>query len=223
VRKDPCEHLGVEIPILGLVLSPERSRAWWLASKRSSSSLDRRALEKLLECGAIRGQRFSGILRLSSRKLVRMVSRSVARRPGRGQQAEQGSSKPRDEIQRDPDPSGRRRNAKAVAEFVAALVQVHKQERLRAAAAQQASAPRPGPRPEALGSMPAPRRKAVSPRRKSPSKSTGLAGPAGVGAIGFEGRRLWRTAVISDQDVPARHRPARRDGCNADRRDRARL
>src|SRR5260370_4258464 len=81
------EHLGIEIPILCLVLRSEHA-ALGGSVKTFLQFLWIDAPKKLLECGASGGQR-RGILRLELAEVgAHRLYRSVARRQG-GQQAHQ--------------------------------------------------------------------------------------------------------------------------------------
>src|ERR1700736_6373899 len=82
-----CEHLGIEVPVLGLVLGSEDA-ALGGSVETFLQFLGIDAPEKLLECGASGGQG-RGILRLELAEIgAYRLDRSVARGQG-GQQAHQ--------------------------------------------------------------------------------------------------------------------------------------
>src|SRR6266481_4796233 len=121
------EHLGIEIPILRLVLRAEDA-ALGGSVKTFLQFLWIHAPKKLFECGA-RGGESRSILRLELTEVL--ANRFDGPRAGRqgGQQADQCFvDSPRKIQGRFRTVVDRRRDTKAVAELVAALIEIHQAE-----------------------------------------------------------------------------------------------
>src|SRR5450755_1204286 len=125
--RESCEHLRVQIPILCLVLRTE-----YATLGRTFEALFEflriDAAEKFLECGASCDQR-GGILRLEFTEVLAYR----LDRPGTGRQRRQQAHQrfvdsPRKIQRRFRTVIDRGRNTKAVAKFVAPLVQIHQAE-----------------------------------------------------------------------------------------------
>src|ERR1700680_3403232 len=124
---ETCEHLGIQIPELGLVLRPKYA-ALGAALEALLHLLGIDAPEKLLECGAS-GAPGRGILRLELTKVAAYrLDGPCAGRCG-GQKTDQCFIDAARKIQRRfRAVVGGRRDPEPIAEFVAALVQVHQPE-----------------------------------------------------------------------------------------------
>src|ERR1700684_4252530 len=118
-----CEHLGIQVPELGIVLRPEYT-ALGAALEALLQLLGVDTHEKLLECGA-GGRERGGILCLELTEVLAYRLDGTRAGRGGGEQTHQRFVDAAREVQRRFRTVIRgRRNPEAVAEFVAAVVQI---------------------------------------------------------------------------------------------------